>query len=91
MSHCPYVLEEMDSNSELEEYETISYTMVCEELEDIIDGEKCTIEWKMAIQNKENNPAQQDLELHSSVIEVMSKALHLKWKKLSKLTLPSIR
>ena len=32
LSHHSYVPEEMDSNSESEEYETISYTMVCEEL-----------------------------------------------------------
>ena len=73
MCHCPYVLEEMDSDSESEEYETISYTMVCKELEEIINGEKFPIECKVAIQNKDNKSTQQKLELHSSVIEVLSK------------------
>ena len=68
----PYVPEEMDSDSESDEYETILYTMVCEELEEIIYGEKLPIECKMAVQNKNNKPAQQELELHSSVIEVLS-------------------
>ena len=38
LSHFPYVPGEMDSDSDCEEYGTISYTMVCEELEEIIDG-----------------------------------------------------
>ena len=63
----------MDSDSESEEYETISYTVVFEELKEIIDGVKLHIECKVAIQNKENKPGQQELELHSSVIEVLSK------------------
>ena len=39
LRHHPYVLEEMDSNSDSEEYETILYAMACEELEEIIDEE----------------------------------------------------
>ena len=73
LSHHPYVPGEMDNDSEYEEYETISYAMVCEELEETIDGEKLPMEYKVAIQNKEKKPAQQELELHSSVIEVLSK------------------
>ena len=85
LSHYTYVPEEMDRNSDSEEYETILYTMVCEEREEIIYGEKLPIECKVAIQNKENKPAQQEQELHSSVTEA------LKWKKCSKMTLPSVR
>ena len=73
LSHCPYVPGEMDSDSESEEYETICYAMVCEELEEIISGEKLSTECKVAIQNKENKPSQEEVELHSSVIEVLSK------------------
>ena len=43
--------------------------MACKELEEIINGEKLPIECKVAIQNKQNKLAQQELELHSSVIE----------------------
>ena len=46
--------------------------MVCDELEEIINGEKLPIKCKVATQNNEKNPAQ-ELELHSSVIEVLSK------------------
>ena len=34
----PYVPGEMDSNSDCDEYETISYATVCEELKEIING-----------------------------------------------------
>ena len=71
---------EMDSGSDSEEYETMSYTTVCKKLEDIIDGEKLPIECKVAIQEKQNKPAQQDLELHSSVTEVLSKVTPLEMK-----------
>ena len=43
-SHCPYVPGEMDSDPDSEEYETIAYAMVCEDLEEIIKGEKLPIE-----------------------------------------------
>ena len=63
----------MDSNSGSEEYGTISYAGGFEELEEIIDGEKLPIECKVATQNKEDKPTQQELELHSNVIKVLSK------------------
>ena len=40
LSHHPYAPGEMDSDSESEEYETISYAMVCKELEEIIEQGK---------------------------------------------------
>ena len=40
LSHHPYDSEEVDSNPESEEYETILYAIECEELEEILDGEK---------------------------------------------------
>ena len=73
LNHHPNVPEEMDHASKCEKYETISYAMVCEELEEIINGEKLPIECKVAIQNKDNKPAQQEQELLSSVIDVLSK------------------
>ena len=73
LSNCPNDSEEMDSNLEPEEYETISYAIECEELEEIVDGEKIPQECKVAIQGKEDKPAPQQLELHSSAIEVLSK------------------
>ena len=36
LSHHPYVSEEVDTNPDLEEYETISCAVECEQLEDII-------------------------------------------------------
>ena len=73
LSHCPYVPGEMDSDSESEEYKSISCTTVCEEQEEIINEEKLPIECKVAIQNKENKLAKQELAVHSSVIEALSR------------------
>ena len=73
LSCCPYVPEEMDNDTESEQYATISDAVDCEKLEGIIDGWKIPRECKVAIENNENKPAQQELELHSSVIEVLSK------------------
>ena len=42
----------------VEEYETSLYAVGCKELEEIIDGEKLPIGCKVAIQNKEDKPAQ---------------------------------
>ena len=55
LSHHCYVQGEMHSDSDSEEYETSSYTTVCDELEEIADGDKLSIECKVAIQNKQNN------------------------------------
>ena len=73
LSHHPYVPEEMDNNAKSEQYETILCVMDCRELETIIDGEKLPRECMVAIKNKENKTAQQELGLHSHVIEVLSK------------------
>ena len=73
LSHHPNGSEEMDSNPESEEYKTSLYAVECEELEEILDGEKIPWECKVAIQDKEDKPAPQELELHSSAIEVLSK------------------
>ena len=56
LNHHPHVPGEKDSDSDYEECETILDAMVCEELEEIMDGENLPIECKMAIQNKENKP-----------------------------------
>ena len=69
LSQHPNVTGEKDSDSDSEEHGTISCATVWEELEEIIDGDKIPIECQVAIQNK---PAQQELELHSSVIKVLS-------------------
>ena len=73
LSHHPYVSEEVDRNPNWEEYETISYAVECEELEEILDGEKIPQECKVAIQDKEDKLAQQEVELHSNVIKVLIK------------------
>ena len=70
----------MNSASDSDEYEAISYVTVCEELEDIINGDKLPKECNVAIQEKHNKPAKHVLELHSSVIEILSKVTPLAMK-----------
>ena len=73
LSHCLYDSKEVDSNPESEEYRTILYAIECEECEEVLDGEKIPWECKVAIQDKEDKPAPWELELYSSVIEILSK------------------
>ena len=73
LSHCPNESEEMDSNPESDEYETTSCAIECEEQEEILDGKKIPQECKVALQDKEDKPVPQELDLHSSAIEVLSK------------------
>ena len=73
LSHHSYDSKEVDSNPDSEEYETISYAIECEELEEILDEEKISQECKVAIQDKEDKPAQQEQELQSNVVKVLSK------------------
>ena len=63
----------MESESEIEEHETISYVMLCEELENIINGETLPIQCTMAIQEKSSKSVEQGLKLHTYVVEVLSK------------------
>ena len=72
LSHCPFAPSEMESKSESEEYKTISYATVCEELENILNGEILPIQCKVAIQER-TKPVEQDMELHTNVTEVLSK------------------
>ena len=64
---------------------------VCEELEEIINGEELPIESKVVIQEKHNKPAKQEMEPHSNVVEVLSKVSQSEVKILSKLTLPLVK
>ena len=40
LNHHTYISEEVDSNPDSEEYETISYAVECEDLEEILAGKK---------------------------------------------------
>ena len=63
----------INSGSDSEEHWSISYATLCEELQDIYWGGETLIQCKVAFQEKQNKPIQQELELHSSVIEILSK------------------
>ena len=80
LSCHPNDSEEMDRNPESEEYDTILYAIECGELEEILDWEKIPQECKVAIQDKEDKPAPQELELHSSVIDILSNMSTLEMK-----------
>ena len=73
LSHHLHVTDEVDNNADSEEYETILYATECKELEEIIYREKIPQECKVAIQDKEDKPVEEELELHSNIIIVPSK------------------
>ena len=74
LSHCLIVPEEVDSDCKSEEYETISYVIIFEDINDIPKGEEIPIECKQQIQvRSKEEPKQNDLELHSNMIQVLGK------------------
>ena len=53
----PLIPNDVDSELESEEYETISYITVCEELENVIDLKKLALEYHVFIQERSSRPS----------------------------------
>ena len=52
LSHCPMTDSEILSNSEINGYKTLSYVVMCNDLSEIIEGEKLPLELKRAVQTE---------------------------------------
>ena len=50
LSHCPKTKSDTFSNTESDGYETISYAVVCDDLYEVIKGEKLSLDIKRAVQ-----------------------------------------
>ena len=75
LSHHPATDSEILSNSESDRYETILYTMMCNELSEIIKGEKLPLELKRAVQTEiiQQAPDSRKIKVHNKMVDVLSK------------------
>ena len=75
LSHCPVTDSEILSNSESDGYETISYAVMCNDLSEIIKGEKLPLELKRAVQTEiiQQAPDSGKINVHSEMVDVLSK------------------
>ena len=64
---------EILSNSESDRYETISYTVICNDLSEIIKGEKLPLEPKKAVQTEISKQAldSEKINVHSRMVDVL--------------------
>ena len=74
MSHHPKADNENFSNRESEGYETISYAVVCDDLCEVIKGEKLPLEIKRAVQTEIMNqvPDSEKINMHSKMVDILS-------------------
>ena len=75
LSHHPKPENENLSDCESEEYETISYTVVCDDLSKVIKGEKLPWEIKRAVQIEINQqaPDSEKISMNSKMVDVLSR------------------
>ena len=64
---------EILSNSESDGYETMSYAVMCNDLSEIIKGEKLPLELKRAVQTEisQQVPDSEKINVHSKMVDVL--------------------
>ena len=74
---CPKTSNVNSSNSEIEEYKTISYAVVCDDLYEVIKGEKLPLDIKRAVQAEMTNclPDSKKISAHSKIVDILSKVI----------------
>ena len=75
LSHHPRTDSEILSDSESDGYETISYAMMCNDLSEIIKGEKFPLELKRAVQTEiiQQAPYSGKINAHSKMVDILSR------------------
>ena len=75
LSHCPMTDSEILSNTESHEYETISYAVMCDDLSEVIKGEKLPLDLKRAVQIEisQQAPDSEKINVHSEMVDVLSR------------------
>ena len=75
LSHHPKTDSENLSDSESDGYETISYTVICNDLSEVIKGEKLPLELKRAVQAEitQQMPDSEKINAHSKMVDVLSR------------------
>ena len=74
LSHCPMTDNAILSNSESDGYETISYAVMCNDLSDIIKGDKLPLELKRAVLTEiiQQAPDSGKIKVHSEMADILS-------------------
>ena len=75
LGHCPKTNNDNFSDNESDEYETISYTVVCNDLCKVIKGEKLPLHIKRVVQVEMTNwlPDSEKISAHSKMVDILSK------------------
>ena len=75
LSHCPKTNNENFSDSESDTYEIILYAVVCDDLCEVIKGEKLPLDVKRAVQTEVTKqlPDSEKINMHSKMVDILSK------------------
>ena len=75
MSHRPTIDMEILSNTESDWYKTISYAVMCDDLSEVIKGEKLPLDLKRAVQAEisQQAPDSRKINVHSGMVDVLSR------------------
>ena len=75
LSHHPKADSEIFSNAESDEYKTISYTVMCDDLSEVIKGEILPLDLKRAVQTEisQQAPDSGKIIVHSEMVDVLSR------------------
>ena len=75
LSCCPKTNSDIFSDNESDEYETILYAVVCDDLCDMIEGEKSPLDIKRTVQEEMKNwlPESEKISAHSKMVDILSK------------------
>ena len=74
LSHCP-MTDEILSDTESDGYETILYAVMCDDLSEVIKGEKLPLDFKRAVQEeiRQQAPDSSKINVHSGMVDVLSR------------------
>ena len=80
LSHCP-MTDEILSNTESDGYETISYAVMCDDLSEVIKGEKLPLDLKRAVQVeiRQQVPDSRKINVHSGMVDILSRVTPTPW------------
>ena len=75
LSHHPTTDSEILSDTESDGYETISYTLMCDDLSEVIKGKKFPLDLKRAFQTEisQQVPDSGKINVHSEMVDVLSR------------------
>ena len=75
LSHCPTTDSDILSDTESDEYKTVSYAVMCDDLSEVIKGEKLSLDLKRAVHTEisQQVPDRGKINVHSEMVDVLSR------------------